>query len=113
MFDQKYLDTYLYGFTPERTKNEVDFVVETARIQPSDTILDLACGHGRHAIELASRGFSHITGLDYSETFISKARLDAEQAGVNVDFMLGDMKELPFERSFDAVLLLFYCFWLF
>lgn len=52
-FDQRYLDTYLADFTPERTAEEVDFVIKAAKLTPQDKILDLACGHGRHSIELA------------------------------------------------------------
>lgn len=110
MFDQKYLDTYLDRFTIERTRAEVDFIIKTAELEYDDVILDLACGHGRHSIELAIRGFSHVTGLDYSETFIAKAKKDAIEAGVNVDFILGDMKDLHFDARFDVVLLLFTAF---
>jgi len=110
MFDQKYLDTYLGNLTPERTNEETDFIVKAAQLTQSDEILDLACGHGRHSIELAERGFAHVTGLDYSKVFIDKAVEDAMQAGVNVRFLRGDMKELPFDGEFDAVLLLFTAF---
>lgn len=110
MFDQKYLDTYLGNLTPERTKEETDFIVKAAQLKSSDEILDLACGHGRHSIELAKRGFAHITGLDYSEVFIDKAVEDAGQAGVDVRFLRGDMKELPFDGEFDTILLLFTAF---
>ncbi len=109
LFDQKYLDTYLSDLTPERTTNEVNFVVRAANLKPADKILDLACGHGRHSIELAKRGFN-VVGLDYSEPFIEKANADAKQAGVKVEFMHGDMKNLPFNESFDAVLMLFTAF---
>ncbi|GAC1392127.1 MAG: class I SAM-dependent methyltransferase [Candidatus Saccharimonadales bacterium] len=110
MFDQKYLDTYLGNLTAERTKAETNFIIKTAQLSPSDVILDLACGHGRHSIELAQRGFAHVSGLDYSEIFINKAEADAQQAGVSVRFMRGDMKELPFDSEFDAVLLMFTAF---
>lgn len=103
MFDQKYLDTYLGSLTPERTKTEVDFVVEAAQLKPSEVILDLACGHGRHSIELAKRGFSNITGLDYSQVFLDKAVTDAEHEGVRVRFVQGDMRALPFTSEFDVV----------
>ena len=109
LFDQKYLDTYLADFTQERTSQEVDFVVKTARLTPQDRILDLACGHGRHSIELAKRGFT-VVGLDYSEPFIEKAKADAKEAEVNVEFVQGDMKQLPFKGEFDVVLMLFTAF---
>lgn len=109
LFDQKYLDTYISRLTPERTAQEVDFVVKAARLQTEDKILDLACGHGRHSIELAKRGFQMV-GLDYSELFIDKAREDAKQAGVEVEFVKGDMKNLPYDENFDVVLMLFTAF---
>lgn len=109
LFDQKYLDTYLSELTSERTKTEVDFVVKAAGLKPEDEVLDLACGHGRHSIELAKRGF-RVVGLDYSEPFLSKAKEDAEQAGVDVRFVRGDMKALPFNQDFDVALMLFTAF---
>jgi len=110
MFDQRYLDTYLGGLTNERTNKEVDFYIKAAELDASDEILDLACGHGRHSIELAKRGFAHVTGSDYSDVFISKAVIDAKQADVKVSFVQGDMKELPYTNEFDVVLLLFTAF---
>lgn len=108
-FDQRYLDTYLADFTVERTSKEVDFVIKAAKLTPQDKILDLACGHGRHSIELARRGFN-VIGLDYSQTFLEKARADARQAGVNITFIQGDMRQLPFKEEFDVVLTLFTTF---
>ncbi len=109
MFDQKYLDTYLADFTPERTSQEVDVVVKAGELKPEDKILDLACGHGRHSIELAKRGFI-VTGLDYSEPFLEKAKADAKEAEQNVRFVQGDMRLLPFNEEFDVVLTLFTTF---
>lgn len=108
-FDQNYFDTYLPILTPERTVEEANFVVRAAHLKPEDRILDLACGHGRHSIELARRKLN-ITGLDYSEPFLEKARADAKEAGVDVEFIRGDMKNLPFSESFDVVLMLFTAF---
>jgi len=110
MFDQKYLDTYLGGLTAERTTEEVDFYIKAAKLKQSDEILDLACGHGRHSIELAKRGFVHVTASDYSEVFISKAIKDAKDAGVKISFIQEDMKKLPYKDKFNAVLLLFTAF---
>ncbi len=110
LFDQKYLDTYLAELTPKRTFKEVDFVIKAAKLKPSDRILDLACGHGRHSIELAKRGFTNIVGLDYSEPFIKKAKEDAQEAGIDINFIQGDMKNLPFSQEFDVVLTLFTTF---
>lgn len=109
LFDKKYLDTYLDYLTPEKTKQEVDFIEQKVNLKSADKILDLACGHGRHAIELARRGYK-VVGLDYSEPFISKARHDAKKAGVEVKFLQGDMKNLPFKQEFDVVITVFTTF---
>ena len=110
MFDQKYLDTYLGSLTAERTTEEVDFYITASKLKQSDQILDLACGHGRHSIELAKRGFAHVTGSDYSEVFIAKAIDDSKIADVKARFIQEDMKELSYEEEFDVVLLLFTAF---
>lgn len=109
LFDQNYLDLYFAELTSERTSREVDFIVEAFGLKTSDKILDLACGHGRHSIELAKRGFS-VIGLDYSELFLKKAEVDAKLAGVKVKFLKGDMRNLPFHDEFDVVLMLFTAF---
>lgn len=107
MFDDKYLDTYLEFLTAERTKTEVDFIIKSVGLKKTDRILDLACGHGRHSIELAKRGYGNITALDYSETFIDKAAADAANEGVDVDFVHGDMKALTYFDEFDVVITVF------
>lgn len=66
-------------------------------------MLDLCCGQGRHAVELARRGF-RVTGLDLSEYLLGPAKQRAQQAGVEVEFVRGDMRELPWEGEFDAVI---------
>jgi SAM-dependent methyltransferase len=94
---------------PERTAREVDFVVEHLPLEPHARILDLACGHGRHELELARRGF-RVTGLDLSEPSLAQARDTAAAAGVELELVHGDMRELPWADEFDAVLNLFTAF---
>ena len=50
----------------ENTRNEVDLLLTATSFQKSDHLLDLCCGQGRHTLELASRGFQHVTGVDRS-----------------------------------------------
>jgi ubiquinone/menaquinone biosynthesis C-methylase UbiE len=107
MFDQKYLDTYIEGLTDSRTKNETDFLLTNSGIEKSDRILDLACGHGRHSIELFSRGYRNITGLDYSQTFIDKALIDATDVGAEIDFQEADMKQMNYDSEFDVVVTIY------
>ncbi len=72
-------------------------------------VLDIACGPGRHSIELAKRGLG-VTGLDFSPGLLSLARASSDSQGLDgagPDFELGDMRRLPFlDRSFETVLIL-------
>lgn len=87
----------------ERTGSEVDRALKILRPQGGERILDLACGSGRHSLELVRRGFS-VVGSDISPELIEIARRDAEQEGLEATFLEGDLRELDFEDEFDFVL---------
>jgi SAM-dependent methyltransferase len=108
-FGEDYFEIYADAFPAERTTMEVEAVVELLGVEPGARILDLACGHGRHAIPLAQRGF-HVTGYDLSEVFLDRAEADAKAAGVEIEWIRGDMRELPFDREFEAVINLYTAF---
>jgi D-alanine-D-alanine ligase len=87
------------------TRCEVNRFIELLQLSPDDSLLDLCCGHGRHAIEIARRGFRHVTGLDRSRYLVRKAREAARKESLPVRFREGDCRRLPYSaRSFDAVL---------
>ena len=108
-FDRDYLRLYTPLLTPERTEQEVTYIVDLLQLPPGSTILDLCCGHGRHSILLAQRGY-RVTGLDLSQVFLDKARSDAQDAGVQVRWVRGDMRQIPFQAEFDAVINVFTAF---
>lgn len=109
LFDEKYLSTYIDRLTPEQTTKEVDFIVSTLDLEKGAKILDLACGHGRHSLELAKRGY-RVTGVDYSEHFINIAKENAKKENVNVTYTQGDMREISYKDEFDAVVNIFTSF---
>lgn len=61
----------------------------------------MPCGEGRISVELAARGHD-VTGVDLNETFTAARR--ADERGVNVAWQRHDMRELPFDSEFEAVL---------
>lgn len=66
--------------------------------------LDLGCGTGTNSIYLAQQGYS-VVGVDFSAKAIELAREKARQAGVKVDFRIGDVTRLDFLREpFDVVI---------
>jgi SAM-dependent methyltransferase len=102
VFDEDYL--YFYEtFLDQRTPEEVERIVELFDLEPGAEILDCPCGHGRIANPLAERGF-RVTGLDSTELFLERAREDATARGVEVEYVHGDMRELPWKDRFDGVL---------
>jgi ubiquinone/menaquinone biosynthesis C-methylase UbiE len=67
-------------------------------------VLEIAPGPGFFAIELAKLGDFRITGLDVSRTFVEIATANARNAGVTIDFRLGNAAAMPFAAdSFDFI----------
>src|SRR5512134_3974482 len=77
------------------TTGEVDFIESEIDHDRTTRILDIGCGTGRHAIELARRGYT-VVGVDLSESMLNKARAKAQANGVTVDFRQADARDLPF-----------------
>lgn len=101
-FGPDYFEIYRDVFSPEGTAAEVEGIASLLALPAGARVLDLACGHGRHAIPLAERGFA-VTGFDLSEAMLARARADAAARGARVRWVRGDMRALPFEAAFDAV----------
>jgi SAM-dependent methyltransferase len=93
-------EAYLrYSFT-KGTANEVDFIVDQLGLTAGDRVLDVGCGPGRHAHELARRGFE-VVGVDIAQRFVDLATANAP-AGAT--FVRGDARVLPYDAEFDAVI---------
>jgi 2-polyprenyl-3-methyl-5-hydroxy-6-metoxy-1,4-benzoquinol methylase len=86
------------------TVGEVDFVERELGGDRSKRILDIACGTGRHAIELAKRGYC-VVGFDLSQGQLQAARDKATAAGVSVEFQRRDATQPHFMQGFDAALM--------
>ena len=77
---------------------------------PVKNVLDIGCGTGGHAIELARRSY-HVTGVDLSTHMLAIAKDKAAAmlpAESRPDFLLGDAKSFSIgEREFDAAAMMF------
>lgn len=104
-------DWYASAFKPEmadmtwaeHTGREVDRLVRMLRPKGSERILDLACGNGRHALELTRRGFE-VVGVELAGPLVEVAREDAEKEGLEVTYVQADLREMDFADEFDIVL---------
>jgi SAM-dependent methyltransferase len=96
------LEFWRHAVTPEMTRADADFLMNRLALAPGAHVLDVPCGNGRHALELAGRGV-RVTGVDIAADFVREARAHDMAA---LRFELGDMRALSFDAEFDAG----YCF---
>jgi SAM-dependent methyltransferase len=102
-FRDDYLAVYSHLFTPDRAQKEAAFALEALDLKPGARVLDLCCGPGRHSLELARHGL-HVTGLDLNPDYLETARRTAQTANLLLETVAADMREIPFQNSFDAVI---------
>ena len=99
-----------YSFT-KGTRQEIDFIVSELHLEPGMRVLDVGCGPGRHALELARRGIE-VVGIDISQTFIDLASQAAQSEGLTdlASFHRHDARQIPqlsdTSQAFDVVICL-------
>lgn len=71
-----------------------------------ESVLDLGCGTGTHAIELARRGYD-VAGVDVSRAQLQEARAKAREEGLSITFTQQDMRNIDLDRTFDAAISMF------
>jgi SAM-dependent methyltransferase len=108
-FGELYLRLFKTVLRPEHTAQEVAWIIAALDLPPGARILDLGCGQGRHAVLLARAGY-RMTGLDRSTYLLAQARRAAGEKDVDVQWVRGDMRRLPWRGQFDACISLFTSF---
>jgi len=99
------LDFWRAAVTPEQTKAEADFIQKQLQLDAGAKILDVPCGNGRIAIELAARGFD-LTGVDIAAEFIAEAMTTSVSRNLQIDWHNREMRDLPWSAEFDGA----FCF---
>ncbi|BCH27005.1 class I SAM-dependent methyltransferase [Mesorhizobium sp. L-8-3] len=100
-------DYYHFGDVvnpPETSDRQAGAIWNLLSLAQGSSVLELGCGYGRITNRLAEKG-ARVSGLDISPTLLKKAEADAAERGVNVEYVLGDMRSLPWRDRFDAVFL--------
>lgn len=100
-----YADKYEKEIFTQGTIGEVDFIISEINQDKNYKILDIGCGTGRHAVELAKRGYN-VTGIDLSPSMIEKAKENANKSNVKIDFSVADARDPHFDSEFDLVIML-------
>lgn len=105
-FDDDFIRIYQPLLPAEEAAAEAEAVAGILELSEGARLLDLGCGWGRHAVELAELGF-RVTGVDLSEVLLASARAEATSRGLDVQWVAGDVRDLPYHQEFDAVVSLF------
>ena len=108
-FGHQFLDEYRSWMTPQITETQVAFATNVLELHPGSNVLDLACGNGRHTMGLSRLGF-RVTGMDLNQSYIRRAAAAARDSGLEARWVTADMRQIPFENEFNAVLSLFTSF---
>ena len=101
--------TGLYGqvlahqFDEKRSLEDARTVKRLVRARKGQKVLDVPCGIGRLTIPLARMGLE-MTGVDFTASFIRKARRLTRKEGLEVRYIVRDMREIEFNDEFDAAL---------
>jgi SAM-dependent methyltransferase len=89
----------------DRAASEVDQLTKLGGLDRG-RVLDMACGPGRHSVELSRRGFD-VTGVDRSAFLLDHARRRAESEGAEVEWLEDDMRRFRRPDTYDLALILY------
>lgn len=101
---------YLRIYRLADTLDQLAFLEREVKLPPGGRLLDVCCGHGRHATALAQRGL-HVTGFDLSAVFLRLAWKRARDEGVPLELVRADVRAFPFRTAtFDMAISMFTSF---
>src|SRR5881628_161786 len=92
--------------SPADAARAVQWILGRTGLKRGAAVLDAPCGFGRHSVEFARRGY-HVTGVDFNETELERARAAAKSARVTLRLMCQDMRDMEFSGEFDLAVNLF------
>ncbi|HEV2230991.1 MAG TPA: class I SAM-dependent methyltransferase [Thermoplasmata archaeon] len=104
MYSTEIRERYRTGDTPWDSgvpSAEIGRVVDEGGL-PGRRLLELGCGTGTNAVELARRGYA-VTAVDLVDLAVQKAREKARAAGVSVDFRVGDLTKVDLGGPFESL----------
>lgn len=93
----------------KRTTIQVKFLTKLFKKYHVKSVLDVACGTGRHTIALKKKGYD-ITGIDLEPAMISYAKENAIKNNLKIDFFTQDMRNIKLNKKFDAVMIMYTSF---
>jgi SAM-dependent methyltransferase len=99
-FSGLFLDLWETVPTADQDREEADYLQKALGVPPPAKLLDVPCGNGRLALELAARGYQ-VTGVDLAD-YVARGRRRAAERGLTVQLEQRDMRDLPWTNEFDG-----------
>lgn len=87
----------------KQTQVEAKLIKRILKLRKGQHVLDCPCGYGRITFELQKLGLN-VTGVDLTAKYLQKARCTAKVQDMDIPFVRCDMRKLPFDNKFDAVI---------
>src|SRR5262245_21838706 len=105
-FEQGYAQRWGLPAPSDQVRLQAGGLWNLLQLSPTSRVIDIGCGHGRHALALAERG-PKVLGLDFAVALLKRARHLAAELRTQVHWIRGDMRRLPFRSGCaDAALMM-------
>jgi SAM-dependent methyltransferase len=105
---EEYLNVYEHRDNDDAQKL-LDLIIRETNLARNSSVLDAACGAGRHSMNLMLRGFK-TTGFDLSKLLLKKAKCDAALQNIEIDLFCADIRNIYLRKKFDLIINLFTSF---
>jgi len=104
-FERGYGQRWGLAAPGDRVRLETSGIWKILRLSQTSRVIDIGCGHGRHALALAERG-AKVVGVDVADSLLRRARRLAHESRAHARWIRGDMRRLPLQNECaDAVLI--------
>ena len=90
-------------YTPEQDKEQTDFISKVMKLKKGMSVLDIPCGFGRIAFLLAQKGMN-VTGIEFNKNVLDFGINKAKDNNLKINYVKGDMRDIPYRNKFGAVI---------
>lgn len=93
----------------EMSEAVAEKIAELLKMKPNESILDMACGFGRHSLAFSKHGYS-VSGIDLNPNFIQEASEKAAELRLDARFLCTDMRDFIEPETFDNIVIMYNSF---